>query len=159
MVAPISDAGPLMTLSRPAGRPASWKTSAILIPVTGVSSDGFRTKPLPAASAITTFFIASKNGALNGAMPAITPSGWRMVKPNWPGAVSGMVSPGERRNSEAAVRNRSKQYPTSNPALPATEPDSSISTSEISLALAPSTLAARINTSSRADTGIAAQAL
>ncbi len=109
MAAPISAAGPGMTLRRPGGKPASWNTSAIFRPVTGVSSDGLRTNPLPAASAITTFFIASRNGALNGAMPAITPSGWRIVKPNCPGAVSGIVSPGDRRISAAAVRSRSKQ--------------------------------------------------
>jgi hypothetical protein len=46
-------------------------------------------KPLPAASAKTTFFMARRNGALNGAMPAITPSGWRTAKPNWPGVPQG----------------------------------------------------------------------
>jgi hypothetical protein len=109
MVAPISAAGPGTTLSKPLGSPATSNTSAIFRPVTGVNSEGLSTKPLPAASARTTFFIASRNGALNGAMPAITPSGWRMVKPNCPGIVVAMVSPGERRSSEAAVRNRSKQ--------------------------------------------------
>jgi len=81
-------------------------------------------KPFPAASAKTTFFMARRNGALNGAMPAITPSGWRTVKPNWPGAVSGIVSPGDLRISAAAVLKRSKQKPTSKPALPAIDPDS-----------------------------------
>src|SRR6267142_6618412 len=57
-----------------------------------------------------------------------------MVNPNCPGAVNGMVSPGDRRISDAAVRNRSKQYPTSKAALPATDPDSATSTSVISLA-------------------------
>jgi hypothetical protein len=62
---------------------------------------------------MTAFFIASGNGALNGAMPAMTPSGRRTVKPNCPGMVVGIVVgivlPEERRISATAVRKRSKQ--------------------------------------------------
>src|SRR5580693_4874538 len=81
---PTSRAGPGTTFNTPGGKPAASNNSAIFMPVTGVSSEGFRTKALPAASARTTFFIASRKGALNGAIPAITPSGCRTVKPNCP---------------------------------------------------------------------------
>src|SRR5271166_2129626 len=43
---------------------------------------GLEHEAVAGGESITTFFIASRNGALKGAMPAITPSGWRMVKPN-----------------------------------------------------------------------------
>ena len=71
-------AGPGITLSTPGGNPASAKMSAISTPDTGVSSEGFRTNVLPAASAKAIFFIESRNGELKGAMPAITPSGRRI---------------------------------------------------------------------------------
>src|SRR6185437_367453 len=73
--APTSRAGPGTTFSTPGGNPADSKSSAIFSPITGVSSEGFNTKQLPAASASATFFIANSNGALKGAMPPITPSG------------------------------------------------------------------------------------
>jgi hypothetical protein len=68
-------------------------TSAIMAPDIGVSSDGLRMKVLPAASASAIFFIDSKNGELNGAIPAITPSGRRTDIEICPGRVIGMVSP------------------------------------------------------------------
>ena len=76
-------------------------------PDSGVSSEGFSTKVLPAASAKATFFIVSKKGELNGAMPAITPSGWRMVMLKRPVLVAGKVSPPTWRARPAATRRHS----------------------------------------------------
>jgi hypothetical protein len=58
----MATAGPGMTLSTPAGRPASAKISAISAPETGVSSEGFRTNVFPAASAKAIFFMESRKG-------------------------------------------------------------------------------------------------
>ena len=50
----------------------------------GVCSDGFRTIELPAASAGPTLWATVFNGALNGVMAQMTPSGTRTVKPSRP---------------------------------------------------------------------------
>ena len=106
-LAPISFGTPGITFSAPFGRSASRNTSAIMAPDIGVSSDGLRMKVLPAASANAIFFIDSRNGELNGAIPAITPSGRRTDIETCPGMVIGMVSPKTWRTSPAVLRIRS----------------------------------------------------
>ncbi len=69
---------PLTTLSTPAGRPASIISSARRIGTPGSRSEGFRMKLLPQAMAGANFHIGIMAGKLNGVMPAVTPSGWRI---------------------------------------------------------------------------------
>src|SRR4029450_6577997 len=66
---------PLTTLSTPAGKPASTRSSASRIGTEGSRSDGLRMKALPQASAGANFHIGIMAGKLNGVMPATTPSG------------------------------------------------------------------------------------
>lgn len=67
-----------VTLSRPAGSPASSKMAASSVPpVIGVSSCGLMTTPLPVARAGATPFMVRKNGKLNGLMTPTTPRGLR----------------------------------------------------------------------------------
>ena len=49
----------------------------------------------------------SRKGELNGAMPAMTPSGFLTDIEIWPGMVIGMVSPMTWRASPAATRSAS----------------------------------------------------
>jgi hypothetical protein len=44
----------------------------------GSRSDGLSTKELPQAIAGANFHIGIMAGKLNGVMPAVTPSGWRI---------------------------------------------------------------------------------
>jgi hypothetical protein len=69
---------PLITLSTPAGRPASINSPASRIGTDGSRSDGLRMNALPQASAGANFHSGIIAGKLNGVMPATTPSGWRM---------------------------------------------------------------------------------
>lgn len=66
-----------MTLSTPAGSPASSADLASSSSVSGVFSSHLRTKVLPAASAGPSFQPARTRGKLNGTMPAHTPMGSR----------------------------------------------------------------------------------
>ena len=72
--APVSPA-PCTTLTRPGGAPASAKTRATHSPESGVSSDGFSTTALPAATAAAAWLSGIENGKFHGVMTATTPSG------------------------------------------------------------------------------------
>ena len=61
----------------PAGRPASYRSSAIIITEEGSRSEGLSTKVLPQAMATGYIQRGTIAGKLNGVMPAQTPSGWR----------------------------------------------------------------------------------
>ena len=69
---------PLITLTTPSGKPASFANSAKRSGQDGSFSDGFKMKVLPQAIAIGNIHIGTIAGKLNGVMPAQTPSGWRM---------------------------------------------------------------------------------
>ena len=59
--APVFSPSPVTTLSTPGGR-MSWVISARRNALSGVSSEGFSTTVLPAASAGPTFHVAMFNG-------------------------------------------------------------------------------------------------
>mmetsp|Transcript_8533 Transcript_8533/g.26568 ORF Transcript_8533/g.26568 Transcript_8533/m.26568 type:complete len:241 (-) Transcript_8533:460-1182(-) len=66
---------PWMTLTTPAGTPASRASLASFMPVSGTRSDGFITMVLPHVMAIGNIQSGIMAGKLNGQMPAVTPSG------------------------------------------------------------------------------------
>jgi hypothetical protein len=70
---PTPGPSPCTTLNRPAGSPASTASWATWTIEKGVSSEGLRTTPLPAARAGATFQIASTSGKFHGAIAPITP--------------------------------------------------------------------------------------
>jgi len=59
---PATGPVPVTMLTTPSGMPASWAASADITEVSGVSSDGFNTIVLPAATAGSTFHAAICNG-------------------------------------------------------------------------------------------------
>ena len=67
--------------------------------VSGVSSAGFSTTVLPAASAGASFQEAIVRGKFQGVMSPTTPSGSRTVKPSPP--ATGIVSPSSRSGAAA----------------------------------------------------------
>ena len=64
---------PVITLRTPAGRPASWASSANARAVSGVNSAGFRTTVHPAASAGATFHATISSGKFHGMIWPTTP--------------------------------------------------------------------------------------
>ena len=86
--------GPTTTLITPSGMPASSASSAKRSAESGVSSAGFSTTVLPAASAGPSFHAAIASGKFHGTISPTTPSGSRTVKA-WPPA-TGIVSPSSR---------------------------------------------------------------
>ena len=77
-IASTASLSPLTTWKTPSGRPASWRSSAIIIGTEGSRSEGLRIIALPAESAGASFHSGIMAGKLKGVMPATTPSGWRM---------------------------------------------------------------------------------
>src|SRR5919108_3533361 len=69
---------PWTTLKTPSGTPASFRSSAVKTDADGSFSDGLSTNVLPQASAGAHIHIGTIAGKLNGVMPALTPSGWRI---------------------------------------------------------------------------------
>jgi hypothetical protein len=65
-------------LKTPSGSPAAFNTWPSSAAVSGVSSAGFSTIVLPAASAGPTLCATRFSGKLNGVIAATTPSGVRM---------------------------------------------------------------------------------
>ena len=72
---PATPPRPGMTLSTPAGSPASSANSPSFSAVSGDCSAGLRTTELPMARAGATFHIAMCSGKFHGTMAPITPSG------------------------------------------------------------------------------------
>ena len=69
---------PGMTLTTPGGKPTSLMSSAIFRLDSGVSSAGFNTTQLPAASAGASFQVAIRIGKFHGMICPTTPSGsWK----------------------------------------------------------------------------------
>src|SRR3982751_6002740 len=66
---------PFTTLKTPSGKPASFKSSAILLEEIGTCSDGFKIIQFPSAMAFGIVQCGTMFGKLNGAMDATTPSG------------------------------------------------------------------------------------
>ena len=97
---PIWLPGPVTHWMASSGRPDSSRISTSFSADRGVSPAGLSTTELPAARAGPTLWQTRFKGKLKGAMAATTPTGTRMVKPNWltlPGAASrGTVSPCSR---------------------------------------------------------------
>src|SRR4051794_41509649 len=69
---------PWTTLNTPSGRPASLSSSPMYTDADGSFSDGFRTNVLPQAIELANIHIGTIAGKLNGVIPAVTPSGWRI---------------------------------------------------------------------------------
>src|SRR5512140_3964946 len=69
---------PLTTLNTPSGRPACLNNSATRSGTLGSFSDGLSTNVLPHAIATGNIHLGTLAGQLNGAMPAHTPTGWRI---------------------------------------------------------------------------------
>ena len=86
--------GPTTTLTTPSGIPASRAMRSNSSAVSGVSSAGFSTTVLPAASAGASFHDAITSGKFHGVINATTPSGSRKVIPTPP--ATGIVSPSSR---------------------------------------------------------------
>ena len=91
--------GPTTTFTTPSGRPASAASSAKRSAVSGVSSAGFSTTVLPAASAGPSFHEAIVSGKFHGVISATTPTGSRTVKACPP--ATGIVSPSSRSGAPA----------------------------------------------------------
>ncbi len=91
--------GPTTTLTTPGAIPASSAISAKRSAVSGVSSAGFSTTVLPAASAGASFQEAIASGKFHGVIRPTTPSGSRTVNA-WPPA-TGIVSPSSRSGAPA----------------------------------------------------------
>ena len=77
-------ASPWTTVKIPSGSPASAHTSATSSEADGSRSDGFRMKALPQAMATGYIHIGTITGKLNGVIPAMTPSGWRIDEASTP---------------------------------------------------------------------------
>ena len=91
--------GPTTTLTTPSGRPASSASSAKRSAVRGVSSAGFSTTVLPAASAGASFQEAIVRGKFQGVISPTTPTGSRTVNACPP--ATGIVSPNSRSGAPA----------------------------------------------------------
>jgi hypothetical protein len=96
---PQTRPGPTTTFSTPSGIPASSAIRSSSIAVSGVSSAGFKTIVLPAASAGATFQEAIVSGKFQGTISPTTPSGSRKVMSMPP--ATGIVSPSSRSGAPA----------------------------------------------------------
>ena len=96
---PTTLPGPATTFSTPSGSPASSAMRSSSSAVSGVSSAGFRTIVLPAASAGATFQEAITRGKFHGTISPTTPSGSRNVMSIPP--ATGMVCPNSRSGAPA----------------------------------------------------------
>ena len=76
---PATGPMPVITLTTPAGTPASVRIPAISRADNGVSSAGLCTTTFPAASAGAIFELVRISGKLNGVIAATTPNGSRRV--------------------------------------------------------------------------------
>ena len=83
----------VIRLIAPAGRPASWSARAISAWVAGVCSEALRITVFPYASGIATDRTPRISGAFHGAMPTVTPAGWRRPRAVMPGTSDGITSP------------------------------------------------------------------
>ncbi len=88
-------------MKTPAGSSAAAAVSASSVPTWGESSDGLSTTVLPKARAGAAFHSGIAAGKFQGVISATTPSGWRRVSCNAPGACAGMTSPISRTASPA----------------------------------------------------------
>ena len=88
---PHTEPGPATTLTTPSGTPASSAIRSNSSAVSGVSSAGFRTTVLPAASAGPSFQPAIVRGKFQGVINPTTPSGSRKVMSTPP--ATGIVRP------------------------------------------------------------------
>ena len=91
--------GPATTFSTPSGNPASNAIFSSSIAVSGVSSAGFKTMQLPAASAGATFQEAIVSGKFQGTIKPTTPRGSRKVMSTPP--PTGIVCPSSRSGAPA----------------------------------------------------------
>ena len=91
--APISDAGPVMTLNTPLGTPARSASSASASAENGVCDAGFSTTAQPAAMAGPAFRVIIASGKFHGVMQATTPIGSLITTMRLSGWGAGMVSP------------------------------------------------------------------
>ena len=89
----------MTTLRTPSGSPASRAIFSNAIAVSGVSSAGFSTTVLPAASAGAIFQEAIASGKFQGTIRPTTPSGSRNVKSMPP--ATGIVWPSSRSGAPA----------------------------------------------------------
>ena len=74
-IASTASLSPCTTLKTPSGSPASFSSSAIMMPADGSFSDGLRMKVFPHTSASGNIHIGTIAGKLNGVIPAQTPTG------------------------------------------------------------------------------------
>ncbi len=88
---PQTEPGPATTFTTPSGTPASSAIRSNSMAVSGVSSAGFRTIVLPAASAGAIFHEAIVSGKFQGVIRPTTPSGSRKVMSTPP--ATGIVRP------------------------------------------------------------------
>ncbi len=72
---PIVSPGPCTTRTSPAGAPARRKSSSTRRPVSGVSSEGFRTTALPAATAEAAWVRGTPSGKFHAETMPTTPTG------------------------------------------------------------------------------------
>ncbi len=96
---PQTRPGPDTTFTTPAGMPASSAIRSNSSAVSGVSSAGFSTSVLPAASAGAIFQAAIVSGKFHGVISPTTPSGSRKVMSTPP--ATGIVSPSSRSGAPA----------------------------------------------------------
>ena len=96
---PQTEPGPATTFTTPSGTPASRAIRSNSRAVSGVSSAGFRTIVLPAASAGAIFHDAIVSGKFQGVINPTTPSGSRKVISTPP--ATGIVRPVMRSGAPA----------------------------------------------------------
>ncbi len=86
---PISAPVPCTMFSTPGGNPAELMTSTAFWVASGVVDAGFSTTVHPVASAGQILFAMRVSGKFHGVMAAITPTGRRIVRPNFAMSSSG----------------------------------------------------------------------
>ena len=104
MASPTVSPGPTMTLTAPAGIPASRVSSARRSVVSGATDGGLTTQVLPVMSAAAIFHTTIRVGKFHGVIRPITPSGSFTVM-EWAQGPTGSVSPVRARPTPAKYSN------------------------------------------------------
>ena len=80
IAAPTFGPSPFTRLKTPAGTPAAWRISAMMIALSGAISVGFSTIVQPAASAGATLHMIWLTGQFHGVIRPQTPTGSRTIR-------------------------------------------------------------------------------
>lgn len=114
----------VMTLTTPAGKPASSNTAPIRLCRAGQISEALSTTVLPQASGMAIARVPRMSGAFHGAIPSTTPHGCRRPIARLPGTSDGMTSPPTCVVMAAASRSMPAASAALKPYQPGTPPAS-----------------------------------